>query len=753
MNRIIAPTWEANDGDADNLIDVNCFLGNSISGAELSIDTLNSTLDDRQNSMTEFETAYGEQFETADDEKFYVIPWLVVSIRGKIEDTKYGDPIYYEKDGNLIGKFYFSSVDRIGVNKYRVSCISAIGLLENSKHYGGIYTGQKMDEVLADIIGGVIEYSVDPAFNNIRVYGWLPPASRRDNLRQLLFVEGACIKKDGNGNIQISYVSDETSIEIPDNRIFIGGEIEFTTPATKVIVNEHGYSALPTDEEKTLFEGTVAATSIITPSGEQVEGSIVLFDGPMHDLSVEGSTILESGVNYAVLGYSSNCKLKGKAYTHTIRQIVRPDNATMLRSGDLISFKDNEVTVENATLVSLVNSENVADRVYSYYGFAKTTKADILVENERPSTSVSFTDPFGEKTSGYIKSMDIRGSGILRASAEIIEGYVPPAIGDQYNTLKILSYENGTSFTIPDGVTRIRLVIIGAGNGGQSGEAGKKGGNAPWNNTLTGAEGGEGGKRGKGGNGGNIYIVSLSVLPWDVVSVYPGRGGVGGARSSGEANSGDIGNNTEVSVSRNGVTIATYSSASGSPSVVGYIDPLHGNVYAKPGKDGTDGCKGSGKSGKGPAYLSDTGSIMCNPGDDGYPSELTYPGQWTAEAMGGYGGGAARPRGSTGSGVYAGSGQNGETSVNNGYGFASGGDGGAGKDGQDGANLTYGDPTTYKFGPFGTGGIGGHGGGGGGGGGGGKHTDPSYSNGGSGGQGGEGGAGSAGCDGCCLLYF
>lgn len=758
MNRIITPTWEADDGPTDNLVSVSCFLGNSISGEELSVDTLDALVDDRiGEGMTEFITADEEEFETSDSEIFDVLPYLTILIKDEIEGYNYGDPVLYYHNDDLIGKFYFSSIERVGIHQYEVKCISGIGLLENSQHYGGIYTGQKMEEVLSDIIGGIIPYELDPVFNNVKVYGWLPVGTRRDNLHQLLFAEGASIKKNAEGDIQISYISDDISIDIPDNRVFIGGSIDFTAPATKVTVNEHSFAISSQDETKTLFEGSVPGNSIITPNGTAAEGVIIIFDEPMHNLSVENGSIIESGVNYAVLGYASNCKLTGKKYTHTVRQVMRPEPSISARA--LVEQKDNEITVTDSTLVSLVNSENVADRMFAYYGSAQTTNVDIIMDKERPGDNVTFIDPFEKRTSGYIKSMSVKASSILKATAEMIEGYVPKAIGNQYTHRVILRRDStDTHFIVPEGTTskKARLVIIGDGSGGQSGEAGEQGEGAAWDNTLTGGSGGKGGRGGNGGQGGNIYVVSIPISPGDEISITRifSSGGKGGDRSFNGINEGEVGKDITVTVFRDGYTRSeTYTSASGSPSIIGYTDPIDGTVYALPGGNGDSGCDGSGKDGDGPAFLYPDGTIMCNPGKNGATSKLTSSQYgWTAEAMGGFGGGAARPKGSSGSGVYAGKGENGETDVNGSYGYATGGKGGDGKDAQDAANVLS-NPTSYYTGTIGTGGKGGHGGGGGGGGGGAKHTSSRYSNGGSGGKGGSGGAGSAGVPGGCLIYY
>ena len=154
----------------------------------------------------------------------------------------YGEPVYYYHDDVLIGKFFLSSVMRVGLIHYKLSCISGVGLLDNTQHYGGMYTGQALSDVVADIISGTVEYSIDEAYQSIPVYNWLPIGTRRENLHQLLFVMGLALKKDANGIIRITALTDSDPAEIEESRLFSGGSIDYNTPSTAVSVAEHIHS-------------------------------------------------------------------------------------------------------------------------------------------------------------------------------------------------------------------------------------------------------------------------------------------------------------------------------------------------------------------------------------------------------------------------------------------------------------------------------------------------------------------------------
>ena len=52
------------------------------------------------------------------------------------------DKLEYEYKGRRLGTFYVQSVGRVGRQSYRISAVSAVGLLMGKTHYGGLYTGR-----------------------------------------------------------------------------------------------------------------------------------------------------------------------------------------------------------------------------------------------------------------------------------------------------------------------------------------------------------------------------------------------------------------------------------------------------------------------------------------------------------------------------------------------------------------------------------------------------------------------------------
>lgn len=682
------------DSDAVDhiLMSVSAYVGDSLPVVQLAADTLTAVVRDYTLEV-DLLSADGLLLAAADS----------VLMADRLADTGldrylYGSEILYYHNDVLLGRFRLSAITRTGRYEYRLDCISDVGLLISSNHYGGVYAGVTMAALVKEIVGGIVPYTLDTTLGSTPLYGWLPKASRRDNLLRVLFAVGGRVLKTTAGQINIVPYAASTPYTIPVDSFYLGGSVTGGTPASEINVIEHAYLALPSDELVTLFDGESAAESLLTPKGVRVNGVLVEFDEPVHDLTVDNAELLESDANYAVLGQSPQAVLKGRKYSHTQRRITRRTET---------GATPNVITSSACGLVNQLNSELVADRLQAYYSSAKTVSADIVVTTQKAGDAVTFVDPFGDETTGYIGSLELAMSGIVKASAELIAGFIPSASGNYYTHVVVIQ-SNGT-WTVPaECKGKIRAVLFGGGQGGargQSGEDGARGSSSGYGKS------GKGGEPGAPGAGGKIYTITLAVAVGQTFSAKIGLGGQGETASSARTDGG-------------ATTFGPYSSANGYVSDVGYQDLINGTLYGTPGDTGTPGGDGQAPDGGRPT-VSYNGSTWTA-GETGATGTLSG-----TTAQGGLGGGAAV-------GADGSNGGDGEVDRNpDGSRYATGGPGGNGADAIKPANATV----------PGGGGHGGHGGGGGGGGGGAKDW------GGSGGSGGLGSAGSDGAAGLILIYY
>ncbi len=568
---------------------VNVLLVESMTGTELEYDVLDARIDPTIRCPTILKPSDSHGIMSSDSLILGCRPFITV-LASNPSQYRYGRAVLYYHKGVLIGKFFMQKCLRVKKNLYSISCVSGIGLLGKSKHYGGLYyTGTDIfSDIVADIIGGLVSYSIDETIANQKVYGWLPIATRRENLHQVLFAMGATVKKDASGDMFITVLSSTTTTDIPDSRIYVGGSVEYPEMVTKVSVLEHAYLNKGTsDEQTTLYEGSVVLPdeAFTSPAGASLTGMLVEFSEPMHNLSVDNGEILESGINYAIVTATGSITLTGYKYTHTTVERFK---------GDKNADEDNTVTVTDATLVSRANSNNVVERLYSYYTSAKTIKMDIVSNGERAGDAVSFNDPYDDATSGLISELSLVGSNVLKGSATIIADYAP-TWGNDYTDVIVVTASQ--TVTLPANADKCRAVLIGGGHGGSIGGTGGTGETAAGNYKR----GGTGGIPGVGGLGGKIIepIIGESCggLTFDCVV---GTGGSGGTQDS---PNGEAGTNSTISYTKDGTDI-TLTTADGSPSYSGFQDFLTPvNVYGAPGESGQAGGKGGGSDG-------DAGSVI-----------------------------------------------------------------------------------------------------------------------------------------------
>ena len=642
MNKIQFDKWTFTD---DQIIQGGCYLSRSLLSSSLEINTLDADVYNTDHSIKNF-----------------------------VVDT----PVAYLKDDKRVASFYLQDVERISRNQYSIHAVSFAGVLDNQTHYGGIYTGQTVGEVAPQICGSIPVY-VASNVSKIKLYGWLPIASRRENLAQVLFAISATVSTDDTGAVWIQGLEPEKKRDITEDETEESPSIEYTSPAIDVIVLEHQYTE--GKEEITLFEGTTSA------------GDIITFSEPCHSLVASGFTITEKGANYAIVSSGSG-KLTGKKYVHSTRE-VKGKRTQARDAGE----NESKIRVEEATLVSLVNSRAVADRLADYYACAERIVADVAYQADDAGDVLSQYHPYdGDMVQTCVESLDITLSGRLLAKMTSLVGYAPPDISqiEYYDTFEILT-GSGT-WTAPEGARNGRAVLIGGGYTGSPGQDGSDG---------IGSTGGKGGEGGDGGLGGKILQIDLDEI----------------SGNSFAYNAGTPGNPT---------TFGPHTSESGSSSETGYQNILDGKTYAKKGEQGIKGGDG-GDGGRG-TYNSQT---PPEPGEDveeytgGIPSLTEGSSMTESVAFGAGGGGAA----------HGTKGGNAKTDGEDSRGGAIGGDAG------DGANATPNNSPTM----YGNGAPGGNGGGGGGGGG--EANGRDYVVAGKPGKAGRGSDSPYGAPGCVIVFY
>lgn len=686
-------------------------------------------------------------------------------------------PVYVDVGDNARReKFYFKSLERLSRQDFRLIAQSPIGKL-SSEFHGDLYQGERLTEVIADVLrddnspddnASIVPYGCNPLLESVFVYGWLPYVKRREAIHLLALAYGFVIRRDSNGDLYFT-IPPTNSYNISADEIFTGGNVDYCLGQSysRIDVTQYSFIQTVSDKETTLFSNVDGAPP--------AEYQLVKFsDAPCYHIRVDGLTLHDSGVNFAIV--SGVGSLYGVPYTRT-ESVVSVD-------GDPDADPDNILTINNVTLITTLNADSVGARWRDIRNAPATVNLDIIRTTQKAGDLVSFTDPYGDARTGYITALSGSVTSQDFASAEILTGYVP-TWGASYDSVLVLSNNDESPWIVPDFLDgkSIRVVLIGGGSGGNSGQHG------------TDAKG-SGGMGGLSGKGGKVYQAKLDVTAGQEIAYHCGSGGAGGIPTNETSSdptptmpvyvtpSGDkyhlkphgdgnfsvitladaikrglepcnvcFDSDVAVYLSNAGdagsaTTFGDLSSDSGYSIPYGYYDVINRDYYAKSGANkGVDGGKPTDGKENGdkdnPDYkevaLSSVslGAQTWTSGaiGEGASHKEVSPSTFTEWAFGGLGGGAAV-------GSDGGAGLDGVASA----GAFHGGDGGKGAD----ASAIFADgPRAY-----GQGGSGGHGGGEGGKGGSSRSTEgEDWTNQGRQGAGGSGSAGQDGADGCILIYF
>lgn len=557
-------------------------------GNELSVDTFSVQIRHDPDEVQIYAPIGSDGYQSPDGAVYSL---ATVSGRDYMTELPYGTPVYWRCEGQLVAKGYLQTVERMTRCSWLLTMISGVGLLSDSYHVGGIYSGEIFGDVVADVIGSVFPFTVAPDLALMPVFGWLPYDTRRANLHRLLIAYGASLlRADESVDYVIGWLdAPEEAAEIPDSRIALGGSTEYELPATGVEITEHAFARTASDETVQLVDTTASTV---------VGNQFVAFPEPCYDLTVSGTlSIVESGVNYAIV--SGVGVLTGKKYTHNT-------NIVSLSTGAITTQRIKRIT--DNCIISAVNVNNVASRVLSYFASAKTVRTRVVLDGEQPGSPYTFRDSFGDETSAYLRQIQLGITSIRAATCDFVEGYVPTSRGI-YSRAVVLT--GSGSWTPPADVTECMAVLIGGGQGGRSGQAGQYGYGLETFPVGT----GDGGAAGIGGEAGR----SLAVRITEISGAIAYSCGTGGASDQ----------------DGTATTFGGYSSADGDIQPRGVMNVISGEIFALPGAAGVPGGHGSTSANDRPVVTFDGGAWIAGEQGESTGSPSGYG------VDGGYGGGAA----------------------------------------------------------------------------------------------------------------
>lgn len=525
------------------------------------------------------------------------------SWRTAAEDFKagavFGDPVDIYEDSTLLMRFYLTDItggQRQQDGSYLFNLIGTdfVGLFTSSQHLGGVYSNTSAGSLIADILGAVkategtdkttyqtaggITYAVDAAIAGMRIDNWLPAVTdARANLREVLQIVGAAVQMAVDGSPLIAAMDHGTQIDVSGHEVYSGDTYVQEDPVTAVQVIEYGFVQVDGTPAEVIYDATDNAAV----------NALVTFDRPYYDIQGDADlTVHESGANYARI--TGTGILTGKPYTKLQRALVA--------STGLVGA-DNLKTIDNP-LCSAAYSSGLLLRMVNYFAtINKVQNAIAMPQHYTVGQLLGYPDPMNEDQQGYPIEQHLLFSGITKATGLLTADWQPT---DETPFTESRLLTSAQTWTVPEGATRLRFVLIGGGKGGWGGYDGQPG-SGHWFDPQPGYDGGNGGDPGEGGEGGKVLQVDVDYN--DIEGSYAisiGAAGAPGAASHGE---GTEGGDTTVTI---GGTVR--SSAEGVRYPYGVLDILTGLRYAQNGQRGIyAGGWGAGLNWDGPAR--DGGSV------------------------------------------------------------------------------------------------------------------------------------------------
>lgn len=320
--------------------------------------------------------------------------------------------IYGILDGATVfmGQYYLDEWKNAGKRNIEFYCVDLAGILGRTPFRGGMYNAALAGEVIDTILEGAsIPYDLDEDLYNLPLTGWIPYCSCREALQQIAFVLGSFVDCSRSYALKIYKstlaVGQTNPIELKRESQGLNSGAELKPLVTGVELTAHEY--LEGTDEINLFDSTL-----------EYGTHEIQFNQPAHTLTVEGATLVESGVNYAIVNVtaaSSQVTISGLSYVDTTRLF------SVTTTGLNRYVMPNIVQIEDATLVNPSNGASLAQRVHDYYQMRFSQKTKMFGSFFEPGqVLVSEVGVSSQRIQGTIEKMTVNLSGGFICNLDIV---------------------------------------------------------------------------------------------------------------------------------------------------------------------------------------------------------------------------------------------------------------------------------------------------------------------------------------------
>lgn len=407
------------------------------------------------------------------------VSFSIINPTGDFEQMATQQPValYEVVDGEQIylGQFYLEDWSNKSENIKSFVCVDILGILDKYTYLGGIWlTAVTVGELVADVLGPIgSAYDIDPDLAEVELTGWLPIMTAREALQQIAFAAGAYVLSTRNDSIIMGRLI-QVSMSVAGVRTGVTkcgqprvwgmhwrgsqtttfSSVEYTTIGLNTGVGKANEMTARVRQRKfrtSQWEGIQTVVDI--PSSDQANRKLTLrtqvtgvevighdivegagslellnqtmpagsheihFSQPVHDLSITGATITESGANYAVITVAT-------AGTVTLNGLVYVVTDTLY--GEYIpgdsDRKENVIKITDATLVNSSNGGSICKTIYDYYQqrYKQSMKLFSPASSVHVGATVNLETLYGNYLYGVIEKMDTNLFGGNVANTEVI---------------------------------------------------------------------------------------------------------------------------------------------------------------------------------------------------------------------------------------------------------------------------------------------------------------------------------------------
>lgn len=304
-----------------------------------------------------------------------------------------------------MGTFYLDQWKNKTETQFDMSAIDAIGVMDKTMFMGGIYNSVTADSLVSSIMTSAgFTYTMESSLKGILISGYLPICTHREALQQVAFAIGAIISTSRTAEVIISVPKTTVTSKVDKCRKFMSGSsVELLPLVTGVDVIEHRYVA--STETTEAFNNTL-------PVGTHE----ITFNEPLHTFTITGGTITKQNANAVTVNVPTQgtVVINAKKYIDNTRVVSK--RMANIPAGE----KQNILRVEDATLVSSINSSTVVERVYNYYQKRLKQTFSMTLEDEKAGDFVAVDTMYNLVKNGTITENSINLTGGFRSKVVVI---------------------------------------------------------------------------------------------------------------------------------------------------------------------------------------------------------------------------------------------------------------------------------------------------------------------------------------------